>query len=97
MRNESLQARLAYPSINGGEVDMALDRMEYRLRTLKAFATAVQNDGYPHDPQEDLCNGIEALYEDWTLFRRDSLPEALRDAIEDDSITEVLESKPLGR
>lgn len=83
---ESFRKRLGYPSINGGEVDEALDTMEARLRTLNAFAIAVQGGSYPHDPQEDLSNGIQALYADWIRFRRESLPEALRIAVKDGTI-----------
>lgn len=97
-RRETLQERLRYPSINGGEVDLALDGMEARLRTLKAFAVSVLEGGYPHDPQEDLCNGITALYDDWIRFRRESLPKTLREAVDDGSIrAELMEGKPLVR
>jgi len=85
MPKHDLQERLGYESINGGEVDSALDFMEYRLRTLTAFATAVQNGGYPHHPEEDLCNGILALNHDWIAFRRE-LPELVRGAVQDQTI-----------
>lgn len=91
----TFRERLGYPSVDEGEVDLALDGMEARLRTLNAFAIAVREGSYPHDAQEDLSNGILALYDDWIRFRRESLPEALREAVEDGSIrAELVEGKP---